>query len=59
MYRKSFHDYLESIQDPNDLICKYGHTKKELIENLQAPQLADQIAEQATAAILAAIKKSL
>lgn len=51
MYRKNFHEYLENIQNPDDLSYIYGQQKNEILNKLQAKKAANSIIQKAAFSI--------
>ena len=59
MIRKNFHKYLESQQNPDDLVYIYGLQKKNIIQKNQTKKTNDLLIQEAATAIVKEVQQLL
>ena len=59
MIRKNFHKYLESQQNPDDLVYIYGLQKKNIIQKNQTQGTNDLLIQEAANAIVKEVQQML
>ena len=59
MIRKNFHEYLETQQNPDDLVYIYGLQKKKLLQKIQTQETNDFFIQEAAAAIVKEVQQAL
>lgn len=59
MIRKSFHEYLETTQNPDNLVYIYGQQHKEILNKLQTQEAADLLIKEAAFSIVKEVQKAL
>lgn len=59
MIRKNFHEYLETQQNPDNLVYIYGLQKKKLVQKIQTQETNDLFIQEAAAAIVKEVQQAL
>ena len=59
MIRKNFHKYLESQQNPDNLVYIYGLQKKNIIQKNQTKETNDLLIQEAATAIVKEVQQLL
>lgn len=59
MIRKNFHEYLETQQNPDDLVYIYGLQKKKIVHKIQTQETNDLFIQEAAAAIVKEVQQAL
>ena len=59
MIRKNFHEYLETQQNPDDLVYLYGLQKKKIVQKVQTQETNDLFIQEAAAALVKEVQQAL